>query len=112
MPKSRSSPTQLSLAHLRAHGWTVCVVEKFNHFAKIRQDAFGFGDLLACRKAGEISLIQTTTSNNMRDRKIKVIAAPEFWKWKSAGGLVFLHGWAKRGPRGRRKLWTLTEERL
>ena len=29
-------------------------------------------------------------------------------RWLAAGnGLVF-HGWAKQGPRGKRKAWTLT----
>ena len=27
--------------------------------------------------------------------------------WIKAGGKCEWHGWAKRGPRGRRKVWTL-----
>ena len=42
-----TSPTQLSLKKLREEGYTVAVVEHWNSFARIRQDLFGFIDLLA-----------------------------------------------------------------
>ena len=42
-----SSPTQRTLRWLRKLGWSACVVDKYNHFARVRQDAFGWGDILA-----------------------------------------------------------------
>jgi hypothetical protein len=127
-----SKPTQRSLAHLRQEGWTVCIVEKYlpargNMKFPRRIDAFGFGDLLACRAWArtdnptertekEIALVQTTGSPSsggwFAQHRAKILALPEFQQWKDAGGLVLLHGWAKRGPRGKRKVWTLREEVL
>jgi len=125
-----SKPTQRSLERLTREGWTVCIVEKFlpargsMKFPR-RIDAFNFGDLLACRTVidldtnkvvGEIALIQTTGSPSsggwFAQHKAKILAVPEFQKWKEAGGIVLLHGWGKKGPRGKRKVWTLREETL
>lgn len=111
-----SKPTQRSLKALRDAGYTVCIVEKWipprgKMPFGIRIDAFNFGDLLAC-KPGEIALVQTTDHTSFSKHKIKILAIPEFYKWKEAGGIVRLHGWAKRGARGERKVWTLREEIL
>lgn len=127
-----SKPTQRSLAYLRKNGWTVCIVEKFlparggMPFPR-RIDAFNFGDLLACRsrhvehdKEGgdyiacvkEIALIQTTDHSSFSKHKDKILSIPEFQEWKNAGGITLLHGWGKRGPRGKAKRWTLREEVL
>lgn len=88
-----------------------------------RMDAFGIGDLLACRfilRIGEecvqqIALIQCFPLARWKDHKEKILAIPEFEAWKRSGGLVFLHGWAfkpKDGIRGAKKVWTLREEQL
>jgi len=119
-----SKPVQRSLAHLRKNGWTVCIVEKYiKHpnmaFGK-RIDAFGIGDLLACRGAvfegveickPMIALVQCC-STDFAKHKEKILGIPEFAVWKAAGGEVILHGWAKRGPRGKRKTYQLREEFL
>lgn len=113
---AKTSPTQRSLAYLRRDGFTVCVVERYiparggMKFPR-RIDAFNFGDLLACR-AGQIVLVQTTTQSNLAAHRLKILAIPEFYKWKEAGGLVLLHGWRKKGPRGQRKTWQVWEEFL
>lgn len=94
----------------------------------VRIDAYGFGDLLACRCVqgedtdgiypvyeGGIALIQTTDHTSFSKHKIKILAIPEFQKWKDAGGIVLLHGWRKGpkdGIRGARKVWQLREETL
>lgn len=94
-----------------------------------RIDAFGIGDLLACRgNTGfvsfndgpnsvmpHIALVQTTVMSGMAAHRAKILAVPELQKWKDAGGIVILHGWALRpqnGVRGARKVWTLKEEVL
>lgn len=118
-----SSPTQRSLAHLRKNGWTVCVVEKWNQFAHVRQDAFGFGDLLAMFFATvgdgslcvrRIALVQATSDNggNMAKRRAKILSLTTYQEWRNAGGVVLLHAWGKKGARGKRKRWTLREEIL
>jgi hypothetical protein len=118
-----SKPMQRSLKHLKDNGWTVAIVEKWKHFPGmkfgVRQDVWGFGDILACRnwiepklERTQIALIQTTDHTSIAKHRAKILGIPEFEKWKAAGGLVLLHGWAKRGPRGKRKVWTLKEEML
>ena len=42
-----STPTARTLATMRQEGWTVQVVERWNPHARIRQDLFGWADLLA-----------------------------------------------------------------
>jgi hypothetical protein len=82
----------------------------------ITKDAFGFGDLLAALpnqfSGSSIALVQVTSTGNINARREKIKAEPLAAKWKQAGGAILLHGWAKRGPRGKRKVWTLREEEL
>jgi hypothetical protein len=115
---------QRSLKHMKANGWTVCVVEKFIAAIKQRKDAFGFGDLLACRPAiighypnpsyssAVIALVQCCPGASHAEHKDKILSLPEFKTWKEAGGKVFLQSWSKKGPRGKRKQWALREEVL
>ena len=42
-----ATPTARTLAAMRREGWTVQVVERWNPHARIRQDLFGWADLLA-----------------------------------------------------------------
>ena len=98
---AKTSPTQRSLSLLRERGYTVAVVEHWNAFAHIRQDLFGFGDLIAIR-TGEILLVQTTTAANMAARRAKIAAEPRSALWIAAGGTIEIHGWAKRKPRGQK----------
>ena len=103
------SPTQRSLKKLRADGWFVAIVEKWNSFTHIRQDLWGFGDLLAIR--GDTALIvQTTSGANVAARleKIKAIPAAEAWL-QSPTRRIVVHGWRKAGARGKRKLWDCRE---
>lgn len=119
-----SKPVQRSLKFLRDNGWTVCIVEKFiKHpnmpFGK-RIDAFGIGDLLACRPRDmydgfycdrAIALVQCC-STDFAKHKAKLLAIPELQIWKDSGGEVIIHSWTKRGPRGKRKTYQLREEFL
>lgn len=105
---------QLSLDYLNKCGFTCAIVEHWNSFARVRQDCFGFGDILAyvpCErfdgmnpnpafiKQGSIALIQTTSATNYAARRQKVLTNPHFSKWKQSGGRVFLHGWGDKGLR-------------
>lgn len=105
MPK-KNSPVQRSLSHLRENGWTCCIVEKFlpargtMKFPR-RIDAYGIGDILACRPAMDghiaaIALVQSC-STDFAKHKAKIVAIPEFWIWKKAGGRVFLQSWIRKG---------------
>lgn len=106
-----TSPTQRSLAHLKASGYCAQVVERFNPYAKVRVDLFGFIDIVAIRD-GEILGVQTTSRGNMSARVQKILLIPEAKIWLKAGGLIVVHGWALGGAVGKRKLWTLKEKNI
>ncbi len=72
----------------------MAITEKWNPFAKIRQDLFGFADLLAI-KPGEILAVQTTTAGHFADHRRKIITEPRHQSWLQAGGKIQLHGWNK-----------------
>lgn len=118
-PSMKTNATQKSLKYLRENGWSACVVERFlpargtMKFPR-RIDAFNIGDLLACRPFpdAEIALVQCCPGASHAEHKAKILAIPEFDTWKQSGGIVLLMSWAKQGQRGKRKIWTLREERL
>lgn len=87
------TPTQKSLAYLRALGWECQVVEKWNPFAKVRQDVFGFGDILACKPGVGIALVQTTSMVHLVARWRKIAKNPKAMQWKRSHGAILLHGW-------------------
>ena len=103
-----SKPTQRTLALLRKEGYTVAIAEKFNSYIKIRQDLFGWIDVCAIHpeKRGVLG-IQTTSGSNLAARIKKATALDSFTVWLQAGNYAEFHGWVKKGPRGKRKLWTV-----
>ena len=107
---SKTSPTQRSLALLRKTGYTVAVVERWNPHAMIRQDLFGFADLLAI--APQMIAVQTTSGPNVSARIAKIRDNPNAALWLAAGHRIIVHGWSKRGPRGGRKTWHCREEEI
>ncbi|HZZ98337.1 MAG TPA: hypothetical protein VFG51_00210 [Candidatus Saccharimonadia bacterium] len=107
--KKKTTPTQRSLKKLRDEGWTAAVVEKWNPHVGIRQDLWGFGDLL-CFKDDVVLIVQTTVAANVATRLLKIEANPITKRWiASQYRLIVVHGWSKRGARGKRKLWTCRE---
>lgn len=108
---SKSSPMQLSLDYLNKKGYTCEIVEHWNHFGMVRKDCFGFGDILAYRKAfldigvypakliANIVLVQTTSWSNFTARMHKVRTSPHCRGWKAAGGRILLHAWGPKGLR-------------
>lgn len=130
----KTNALQRSKKFLTDNGWQVAIVEKFlQKFGNMkfprRVDVWGFGDLLACRhriittdgprglatewrEVNEIALIQCCPGASHAQHKEKILAIPERLTWKAAGGIVLLHSWSKKGPRGKMKRWTLREEQL
>ena len=87
------TPTQRSIAYLKGEGYAVAIVEHWNHFARIRQDLFGFIDLLAIRK-GETLAVQVTASGvSARLKKIMDHPNPPFVR--DCGWRIEIHGWRK-----------------
>lgn len=88
------SPTQLTLHELRKAGFTVEIVERWNQYAKVRQDFAGFADLIAFG-FGQIIAVQCTTGSNHSARRKKIEAEPRARMWCLAGGLIELWSWRK-----------------
>jgi hypothetical protein len=106
------SPTKRSLDFLRKTGFMAAVVERWNMHAKIRQDVFGFGDILASREGVGILLIQATSASNHAARMNKIRIEPRALQWLLAGGRIEVWSWAKRGARGEPKRWELRREEV
>ncbi len=106
------TPTSRSLKKLREEGWTVAVVERWNPYAKIRQDLFGFADLIAMKPGERPLLIQTTSGDHVAARLAKIAANEHSATALSAGFRIVAHGWrklkVKRG--GKAVRWECREE--
>lgn len=100
------TPTQRSLAYLRKVGYDVFIVERFNAFAKVRNDLMGFADLLASRDGVPLMFVQVTTAANASKRRQKILHNPYAKRLVGQGLEVVLHAWGKRGARGETKRWT------
>jgi len=109
------SPTQRTLRALRQEGYICGIAERFNPYAGvmlptgkrsgIRQDLFGFIDIIAIKPIGICGIQSCGQSFAEHNRKILSNEyAPE---WLKAGGSIELWGWRKvkykRG--GKRMIW-------
>ena len=89
-----TSPTQLTLRHLRAEGYTAEIVEHWNPHSRTRHDLFTFVDVLAIR-GPETLAVQTTSAGNVSHRIAKIADSPLIGPVREAGWTVRVHGWAK-----------------
>ena len=133
---AKTSPTTRSTVYLRKLGFLVGKAEQTLYMPGARfpkkKDMFGFGDLLVS-KPGIIgaTLVQVTDASSIVARVNKILGIPKpkdrldqkivedyakirenAEKWLRSENRILVHGWAKRGPRGTRKIWTLTEREL
>ena len=91
-----SSPTQRTLAHLRAAGYPlVQVVERWNPYARVRQDLFGIIDVVAV--GADIVGVQATSASNVSARVAKITESEALPILRNAG-LVFAP-WSMAGGR-------------
>ncbi len=98
-----SSPTQRTKKLLQDLGWTVAVVEKWNKFAMVRQDLYGFIDLLAIND--EDTLGVQATASGVANRLEKSKAQPHFKLWLKGNRRFIVIGWTLKGKRGKRKTY-------
>lgn len=94
------SPTERSLAYLRKQDYLAAVTERWNHFAKVRQDLFGFVDIIAV-KPGETLAVQCTSYSNVSSRVAKIAGHENTAKLREAGWLIKVYGWQKGKPEPR-----------
>jgi hypothetical protein len=81
-------------------------------FAKVRVDLFGIGDILAVRAGEPPLLVQATSGTNHSARVTKALAQPALPVWLLTGALFQVWSWAKRGPRGKAKVWQCRRQPL
>lgn len=110
---AKVSPTQNTLKLLRSEGYTAQVVERWNHFAKIRQDLFGCIDVLGIHRdhPGMIA-VQCTSDSNLAARITKILPMEIIEELLLAGNQFEFHGWKKKNNRWqvRRKAAVLTTD--
>ena len=107
------SPTQKTLEWCRKQNFSVQTVEKWNRFAKRRIDLFGCIDLvyLTGIDGSGVYGVQCCITGDISKRREKILTVyagfNDLRNWFRSGNTLEIHGWAKRGARGKRKLWTL-----
>jgi len=69
------------------------VTEHWNQFAKVRQDLFGFIDVVVLGK--QVIGIQTTSGDHVANRIEKIRQLDKARAWLDAGGKILVHGWRK-----------------
>lgn len=110
---AKTSPTSRTLSQLKDWGFTAQVVERWNPYAKIRQDLFGFADIVAVRPGISGTLyIQCCEGSSHAARREKILGVEAARTVIDAGNKVEVWSWAKRGDRGKRKVWTLRREEI
>ena len=113
------TPTQRTLREMRRRGRVCAIVEKFNPFAGpngIRQDLFGFADILALDSSlGFVAVQSCGQAFSEHARKLREDRAEECLQWLQTGACgcgvqhasIELWGWrkvlAKRG--GKARVW-------
>lgn len=86
------SPTQRTLAELRKRGYRAQVVERWNPFARIRQDLFGVIDVVAVGN-GETVGVQATSLSNVSARVRKIADAEAVPDLRKSGWRILVWGW-------------------
>jgi len=111
---AKVSPTQRSIKYWKSVSLHVAKTEHWNAFAHVRQDLFGFADLVVLRP-GEyngILAVQTTSAKNINARETKIRTLDAAKAWLASGNQIIVEGWSKKGPRGGKKVWTRTEKEI
>ena len=101
----KQTPTKRSLALMRETCDAVQVVEHWNAFARIRQDLFGFVDIL-CLRGEETIAVQSTSWANVSARVKKIAESPLVGAVRKAGWKIIVHGWRKNNA-GRYEVKTI-----
>jgi len=103
---------------LRKKGYTVAKVERWNAWAHIRQDLFGFIDLVAIHPDHTgVLAVQTTHSNFFDDHKSKLFkdkkVAPKIRIWLQGDNRLWMFGWNKYWKgQTQRKIWAPVVEEV
>lgn len=103
-PKKGKRTKQRSMEYMREEGGIVANTEHWNPFARLRQDLFGFIDCVWLLDGRIIGVQVVNTKLLEHIDKIKENSASR--AWMHCGGLIQIHNWKQRGPKGKKK-WEL-----
>lgn len=104
---AKPSPTSRTLDYCRNVGWTPAVTERWNPHAMIRQDLYGFLDLVVLDGKPGLLGIQATTQSNAAARMEKIQQEERAKKWLAAGLRVEVWGWRKIKGNTKRLHWAV-----
>jgi hypothetical protein len=95
------SPTQRTLRELRNMGRVSGIVERWNQYAGphgIRQDLFGFIDIISLDAARGIIGVQCCGASGHAEHRRKILddCTQEAVEWLRCGGQIELWSWSKR----------------
>ena len=109
--------TQFTLKRLKNTGYLAAITEHFNVHVRragggfgIRQDLFGFIDILALRGTEPVLAVQSTSAKQMSPhlKKIREDRRENAVAWLKAGGRIELWGWKKLKNRWTPKIREIT----
>ena len=104
--RSSISPTARSLRRLRELGYLCQVTEHWNQWARVRQDLFGFIDILAIdRSTGDILAVQACSRGDISTRAHKIAEHEHVGTVRKAGIRIEVWGWGTVGHGS--KTWEL-----
>jgi hypothetical protein len=111
-----NSPYARSKGLLEKLGYQCGRTEHWNHHVSVRQDLWGFCDLIAVGPLGTLA-VQATSGSNVGSRVAKLTedekVAPAVRRCLEAGWTIEVWGWRKLKPRGvKRALWAVKRRRL
>ncbi len=106
------SPTARSLKDLREMGFTAQVVERWCAFSRRRVDLFNIVDIVAMREGVGVLFVQCCAGASHAARVAKVKAEPRLPAILASGARVEIWSYAKKGARGKRKMWELRREEV
>lgn len=92
------SPTQRTLRALRLDGKIAAITEHWNPHAGIRQDLFGFIDLVCLDPVHGIVGVQCCAGSGHAAHRRKILEerADIATEWLRCGGKIEIHSWSKR----------------
>lgn len=102
----KESPTSRTLKLLRGMGHLCQIVERWNSFAKVRQDLFDVIDIVSLDvDVPGVLGVQCCAAASHANRLSKVLASDKAYKWVKAENRLWVVSWGKRGARGAAKKW-------
>lgn len=105
------TPTQRARDFCKKQGWIVGKADRWNPYAKVTNDLFGFIDLIVLDGLGGGPLgVQVTSGSNHAARVTKIRAEPRHEAWLRSPARIEVWSFSKKGERGKRKLWELRRE--